>query len=398
LGEQDVYYSYSTNGGTVWAPPINITPSRGKSAIMPWSVAGDAGLIDVVYYQANTGLNSNIAEVDANGNPCDPNDAFATCGGQANPSAWNVMFAASNNALNPGSNFTTPQITDHPMHRGQICTAGLNCDLEGGNRSLLDFFSVDVDHLGAAHVIWADDNNGLGIARPKFTRQLSGSSVFKNQNISLTSSWPITNHAVTDRAGDVFDAEGLPAASCPGMDVLGVSEKQANGLITVSLTLNGPPTAADAATCSTIGGTGGIWAAEFWASGDDGPHNFYVGYRDNPSDTPQQQAEGGTVEGINLLSTTVEFSPVTEGTLGGTCLSGPGVPAVSPTTRCTITVSVSESALGIKPGAGLYSITGVSTYVAGNGTLFRFDGENTEQADAATPFDDKGTGTTATAA
>ncbi|HEX8100748.1 MAG TPA: sialidase family protein, partial [Actinomycetota bacterium] len=49
LGEQDVYYSYSTNGGSAWAPPINITPSRGKSAIMPWSVAGDAGLIDVVY-------------------------------------------------------------------------------------------------------------------------------------------------------------------------------------------------------------------------------------------------------------------------------------------------------------------------------------------------------------
>jgi hypothetical protein len=60
-------------------------------------------------------------------------------------------------------------------------------------------------------------------------------------------------------------------------------------------------------------------------------------------------------------------------------------------------MSVSESLLGIKPGAGLFSITGLSTYFFGSNNhppLFRIAEGNSEQADAAAPFDDNGTGTT----
>ena len=47
----------------------------------------------------------------------------------------------------------------------------------GGNRNLLDFFTVDLDHLGAANVIWADDNNTNSLTINRFSRQLSGASV-----------------------------------------------------------------------------------------------------------------------------------------------------------------------------------------------------------------------------
>src|ERR671932_2888700 len=133
-------------------------------------VAGDAGQVDLVYYKANSGLNSNVAD----------------------SQVWNVYFAQSQNALNTGSNFKSVQISDHPNHIGQICTQGLSCS---GDRDLLDFFTVDVDHLGAANVMWADDNTTRTTdTRNKFSRQLSGASVYKNTNISLWNTWPIKDH------------------------------------------------------------------------------------------------------------------------------------------------------------------------------------------------------------
>src|ERR671933_2757268 len=117
LGEQDVYYAFSTvaQGGTSWSPPIPLTQEANDSAVMPWMVAGDAGRVDLVYYKANTGINSNLAFVDANGNACDEGSP----GCSDNPSVWNVYFAQSLNALNTGSNFKSVQISDHPNHLGQ---------------------------------------------------------------------------------------------------------------------------------------------------------------------------------------------------------------------------------------------------------------------------------------
>ncbi|HZU20094.1 MAG TPA: hypothetical protein VE982_02625 [Gaiellaceae bacterium] len=80
------------------------------------------------------------------------------------------------------------------------------------------------------------------------------------------------------------------------------------------------------------------------------------------------------------------------GTLGGTCVSVP-----APTGACTLVLTAPEAGLGIKPGAGLYSISGFSTYYFGTATTLpetRLPLGNTNLADVATPFDDNGTGTT----
>src|SRR5207302_9107712 len=90
LGEQDVYYTYSTSQSTTWAPPIDLTKEANDSAVFPWMVAGDAGQVDIVYYKSNSGLNSNT------------ND---------NSQVWNVYFGQSNNALNSGPNFKSVQIS-----------------------------------------------------------------------------------------------------------------------------------------------------------------------------------------------------------------------------------------------------------------------------------------------
>jgi hypothetical protein len=370
IGEQDVFYAFSTSTGTTWSPPVDLTGEANDSAIFPWMVAGDAGNVDLVYYKANSGVNSNVEA----------------------EQVWNVYFAQSNNALNTGANFKSVQISAQPNHIGGICTSGLACS---GNRDLLDFFTVDVDHLGAANVMWADDNNGRQDTINRFSRQLSGNSVFKNTNINLQSSWPITDHAVTDSSGDVFNASGAPNGSCAGMDVLGTSEKQSNGLVTVTLTLNNAPTESEAEACAPMapGGGGGIWGAEFWASSSKGNNNFYVAYRDTST---QKGPEAGRVNDLNFTITSLELDrdPTVPATLGGSCFPASGPP---PSGTCTVSITADEQALGIKPGAGIYSITGLSLYFFGTAQkppLLRVEGGNSEQADAATAFDDAGTGTT----
>ena len=379
IGEQDVYYTFSTNTGATWVPPIPLTQEANDSAVMPWMVAGDAGRVDIVYYKANSGLNSNVG-FDASGNPM----------------VWNVYFGQSLNALNTGSNFKSVQISDHPNHLGGICTAGLSCS---GDRDLLDFFTVDIDHFGAANVVWADDNTTRGSdTRNKFSRQLSGVSVFKNQNINLINAWPIKDHSVTDRAGDTFDELGVANTACPGMDILGVSANRNGDLITISLTLDSPPSSTKAIACSNAPGlvTGGIWSAEFWAASDGNPEgygeSFYIGYRDNvPDGSPT--GEAGRIDNVNPTITSLEYHRTQAAAVTGTCFATP-----APTGPCTVTLTTSASTLGIKSGTGMYSITGLSTFFGGRDqttpVLFRLEEGNSEQADAAAPFDITGTGTT----
>src|SRR5437868_144042 len=198
-GEQDIYYTFSTNGGTTWASPINLTPEQGDSAVFPWMVAGDPGRVDLVFYKSNSGINSNVQPPDSS-------------------TVWNVYFSQSLNALNTGSNFKTVQVSTEPNHIGQLCTNGLNCS---GDRDLLDFFTVDVDHLGAAVIAYSDDHERRASdTRDKSTRQIAGVSVFQNQTITLQSSWPIKVHAVSDRAGDVYEWFGTNNVSCPGIDLV----------------------------------------------------------------------------------------------------------------------------------------------------------------------------------
>ncbi|HZU14436.1 MAG TPA: sialidase family protein [Chloroflexota bacterium] len=404
-GETDVYYTYSTDGGATWQTPIDLTKETGDSAVFPWMVAGSPGQVDLVMYKSNTGLNPNVAFTSPSGQPDDSCSApSASC--IPNTSVWNTYFGQSQNALNSGANFKVVQISDHPIHIGGVCTGGTSCGTgQYQNRDLLDFLTIDVDHTGAAYTTWADDNNANQETRQFFSRQLSGNSIFQGQTIAAMNSYPITDHAVSDPNNVVTDATGLPDPTCKagsGMDVLGTSEKQTNGILTVTLTLDGPPTALNAATCSREGANGGLWGAEFWSSsapssaGAPGNGNFYIAYRDNEA-SGGPGVEAGQVTSVSPVLNHYEFSPQEAGTLGGTCLTSPGVVNPTAPAPCTIVLTAPLSGLGIKPGAGLYSISGFSVYYLGSestvpGTNLGLG--NTNLASIDTPFDDNGTGTT----
>ena len=392
LGEQDVHYTFSRNGGLTWVPPINLTKERNDTAIFPWMIAGDPGQVDLVMYKANTGINSNFAFVDAEGNECAEEGPGCT----ENPSVWNVYFSQSQNALNTGPNFKAVQVSAAPNHLGQACTLGLACS---GDRSLLDFFTVDIDHLGAAVIAYSETLNGpdlSGFSRDRATRQIAGNSVFKNQTINLQSSWPIRNHSAFDRAGDVFAPEGTAKGSCPGMDVLKTEADRSGTDVTITLTLNSAPSQTAAQTCSApFPSNGGIWGAEFWArsSTDQPAHHFYIAYRDD-ADGPR--VESGAMDDFNLALTSLEFQDRTTapGTPGGTCFPPVGPPAAS---ECTISMTVDVTPLGITPGNALLSLTGLSVFYLGEpgeeAPFTRVLLGNSEQADAVAAIHVLGSGT-----
>jgi hypothetical protein len=336
---------------------------------MPWFQAGDRGRVDAVWYQSNSSTTSHT-----------PTPALS-------PPVWNVILAQSLSALS-GGGWQRQVINSHPNHFGQVCTNGLLC-ATGGNRNLLDFLTVDVDHRGAAVTTWADDNNSRQDTRQLFTRQLSGSSVFVGQSINLSEDWPVHVNSVFDRRADAYTAAGIYNDSCSGVDLLGMQVFHTGGTVTVKLTVNEPPTAANAAACSgpTPGYLTGIWGAVFWAPVSSTPRcsgecytgdSFYLARRDAPGGTT---AEAGRVQDLNQFVTSLELRPEFAATSSVSCAG----PATGP---CTITLSADFSSTAnpqpIPACANLDSVTGVALYYAGSTVrdpATRIQNGNSEQGD-----------------
>lgn len=103
---------------------------------MPWSVAGAAGELDVVWYGTDFFDGKTI-----------PDNYPATA-------AWHVYFAQNLQAATPGSLFS--QVAATPViHTGGVCESGVTCS---GNRDLFDDFGVAASPVtGFASIIYSDD-------------------------------------------------------------------------------------------------------------------------------------------------------------------------------------------------------------------------------------------------
>jgi hypothetical protein len=131
-----VYMSYSTDHGASWHGPYTVSQSPANTAIYPWSTAGDAGRLAIVYYGSSYY------------NATEPPDNYP-------PSAqWNVYYAENDEVLtNPGG---FSQVQASPVnHTGAVCEGGVSCT---GNRDLYDDFGVAVSPVtNAASIVYSDD-------------------------------------------------------------------------------------------------------------------------------------------------------------------------------------------------------------------------------------------------
>jgi len=132
----NLYYSFSTDHGQTWSGPSQINTSPSTTAIEPWSVAGDAGKLDVVWYGSSY------------------YDGVNTPDNYPSSASWNVYFAQNLSATTPGSAFS--QTTASPInHYGGVCESGVGCT---GNRDLYDDFGVAASPTtGLASIIYSDD-------------------------------------------------------------------------------------------------------------------------------------------------------------------------------------------------------------------------------------------------
>ena len=170
--DHHVYYSYSTDHGKTWSLPALVTTTSGTQ-IFPWATAGDAGKLDVVYYQTPYYDGSNTP------------DNYPTS------AAWTVGFAQNLAATTPRSTWTRE--TASPInHYGGVCESGVTCT---GNRDLYDDFGVAASPTtGLASIIYSDDqfdpngpnstgcdtstNNSSTCDHTAIATQTSGSGIF----------------------------------------------------------------------------------------------------------------------------------------------------------------------------------------------------------------------------
>jgi hypothetical protein len=133
--DHHVYYSFSTDHGQTWSGPYLITTTSGTQ-IFPWSTAGDAGKLDVVYYQTPY------------------YDGVSSPDNYPDKAAWTVGFAQNLKATTPRSAWSR-QTASPIIHYGGVCEAGVTCS---GNRDLYDDFGVAASPTtGLASIIYSDD-------------------------------------------------------------------------------------------------------------------------------------------------------------------------------------------------------------------------------------------------
>jgi hypothetical protein len=164
----DVWFASSHDGGQNFYGPWRVSSGVGTS-VFPWIAAGDAGRVDISWYQSSSVPPPLVA---------DPSNPGALTGGPNNMpagSTWNVMFAQSLDANSREPVFTVSQASDHIIHTGSISNGGT---FGSSDRSLLDFFQVAIGPDGLGNIFCAD--NGTAGLHINYMRQNGGALAVAN--------------------------------------------------------------------------------------------------------------------------------------------------------------------------------------------------------------------------
>jgi hypothetical protein len=251
-----IYYSFSTDLGTTWAPVVDLTvgtAAAGKANVFPWIDAEANGHVGVVWFGADRAGNSNDRAVMEPGHPASQGTACTsgtTCmTGWAN---WNVYYAETVSGHDGfGPMFAVRQISDHVIHRGTISTGGLG---GGADRSLADYFQIAYDPLHRANVAFSDDSkvSSLGpnygpddprtrrLIRANFTHQLDAPPGLQTQGTCAVGAPPGSRDEGEgqDQDQDNFafvDTSGPPNGTVVYNDPrAGLQVRSANGVQAVS--------------------------------------------------------------------------------------------------------------------------------------------------------------------
>lgn len=254
-----VFLTHSTDDGRTWSTPEML--GNGHSDMFPWLAAGKKGAVDLVWYQASTDPNSC-----ASGPTNDSQGVNNNC-----HDVWDVEFWQTLDGLDTSPTWRHG-IAASSIHLGSLCDNGTTCS---GDRTLLDFFQVALDPLGAANIAFASDSATPGSASIIYTRQCAGLSATSRTAIKYPCAGlgapppppppPVCSgtNAITDPAGDANNPSGA-GGSTDQVDITHVSFSNDATTITTTMqlvNLTTTPVAATADTYYTVVWNGTKWYA-----------------------------------------------------------------------------------------------------------------------------------------
>ncbi|HEY0071135.1 MAG TPA: S-layer homology domain-containing protein [Chloroflexia bacterium] len=343
-GDFNLYMVYSTDHAQTWSDPIRLNGNAANTTIFPWIVAGDEGRVAVAYIATD--------QYGAPGPDSFPswlNDKPAST-----TAKWYLYVNYLENANTSNPTIYQAQASQHPMHYGQICTAGTLCVATGGDRTMADFLTIQTDNSGAMRIIYNDTTNQHHGASVFVASQINGPSLF-----GTTLSGTQAVNSVTDRTDDAQYPHRDPTGPGPNYDALdikGVGVDAGTDNITVTMTIS------DLNATKVIPGADSVvWMAR-WQSKSVGNFNeesyrvYYAGAVSTLGGDPSFfYGSSVAVSGPEAGCTT---------TTPQTCklLQYPQEEAATgtfDTDTGTITIVVPREGVGTPPvGSTLYSITG----------------------------------------
>ena len=170
-----------------------------KTTVMPWIAAsGEPGRVAVAYYGTT-----------ADGNP--DSGTFKA--------AWYVYVSQSLDALSKHPHVAMVRATTHPSHYDSICLGGLGCDISNGDRSLVDYFTMEYNRgRHTLDIVYSNAGKMPGeaaghIATPSVITQVAGPSngggtVRRPDRVALRTS----GH---DKAGDALSSYSFTNPGAP---------------------------------------------------------------------------------------------------------------------------------------------------------------------------------------
>jgi hypothetical protein len=180
--------------------------------IFPDVRAGSPGRVAVIYYgtHANAATPDDVKPGDGGWYPYVSYSADAMCG-------WNSTPCKS-------PTFHQTPLTKKMNQDDNICTSGTACAATMGNRSLADYWDVDIDRDGHLGFVWSDTTNRIGGPFVRVTRQISGPSLYAGKP---NASGANRGNGYPDRSGDaIFPFAGKLVNTSPNhptLDLRGTS-------------------------------------------------------------------------------------------------------------------------------------------------------------------------------
>ena len=353
--------TFPSSGSTAgWTTPAPVSATGLHSAMMPWLIGGKAGVVDMAWYAAT------LIAMNPACNGTEPTDDSSGVNNNCH-NQWDVDFVQARYGSTGTPVLGKSDIQSTPVHNGSLCDQGLNCSIFGGDRTLLDYFEIALDPLGAANIAFASDYTTPGQAQIIYSRQCQGSSATTSNSIAyacgalqpgpppVPASVCSGTNVVTDPTGDAVNpTTGSSDSTTQQADITAVSFSATATTLTTTMTiasLTSPPT--------PVAGTSDTYYYVVWTYSG----KTYATLASEPQPDATAFSYGQFDPATNQLTTsnpaTGTVSAGTPGTISVTVpLSGVGNP--------TIPSSTPAGAGVVNPYAYVFSGEGV----AGTGLVY----------------------------